>query len=947
MAEKMQNNNTGNRKFVPKFACPKCSFTCNSQINFRIHSQTKHSQEILPTTNENSQKPPTTPPKAKEVIIQKPPVVYSNPIPPTAGIIQKPPMVQKSPFPPIRKCPFPLVQFTPLQKSLTPQTTAGEIQKCNQGNLNSLLNLYSWKNPKQGQKSLGPQITAAKIQNNNTGNQNASNQAAPNPNVYALKNPTMVEKTPVPQTATEKIQNNNKGNQNALPKATPKRNLISKFLCKECNFTCNSFQNYKTHVENVHGKKDDDEDIQNSSALKKAETPKVTEALKPDKPKRGAMISHPEPVFEVSRKDILKLKDYLSRTDREPLIGVEYVLEYRFKTKGNQIVTKYFCELCECDTDVDPMVEHLAGFRHRKQYLEREYPYVLKAQASSKEEKSPFIRRMALEIEREEGTKMYMVDYSVWTETMMTLRTANKKIRKKTRWDDDRNDQNRMAKALKFLESFEVESELEATTIARLCERLSDNLKMFNNKTKEDSLFPARVARAQDVAMSLMRNAAKQRTYVQNLAQLNFKPKISIVLNKGQQALPENDDSISNMSKVPPQQQFVSTFVPVNNKQGMHRLEHDSAPNMSQEDTQFFKRLMSLLEALPQNASVSDHSEMNSKLLLLKSLLVSQKSEERERANQQLMRQVASMVQDTISAQSASLNQQLMMLMTSQNSTAMVMQTASLRNNSMQLNDNAIINSAGLVPGMQSSANMQMSMNSLMPLNQNLGSQVYGQMGETAPRPVAMDNYQASRVEMQNYPSTSQNYDNVRYDASMERNYLPKGDPFMSQPDGPNKQMPISKTNVGYEPRVYDKEWDDTYYDDPSAQVSESRYGNRTGKQAPYTRVTLSPSSPRKRYDSYDTRGEIGVEDMRHRHSLRDYGSSDWDDQDDMRYTKRARLDADNRGDQSESYHNQSLDSLGINTAGMPEELLKRIKGKDLFTASAIISEYSERRSGK
>ncbi|XP_075682931.1 uncharacterized protein LOC142651757 [Rhinoderma darwinii] len=713
-----------------------------------------------------------------------------------------------------------------------------------------------------------------------------------------------------------------------------------------------------------------------------------------------------------------------------------------------------------------------------------------------------------------------------------------------------------MKKALNFLETFEIDNELEATTVARLCEKLTTNLKFFNNKARADALFPVRVARAQDVAMSLMQNAERQNTNLQNPTQKKSKPKIPPQPNKRPPAFPgnpnlnqnvgmqsgfpgpnfqnlnagmqsgfpgpnfqnlnpgmqsgfpgpnfqnlnagmqsgfpgpnfqnhnagmqsgfpgpnfqnlnagmqsgapgpnvqnlnagmqsgvpgqnfqnrnagmqsgvpgqnfqnrnagmqsgvpgqnfqnpnagmqsgfpgqniqnpnagmqsgfpgrnfQNSDPPKNMPQAPlyqkPQQH---PFAPSIKKQAMQggpsmpkiKVNAPKAENtqsdaflkdISQEDTQFFSKLMSLLEALPQNASLSDNTQMNSKLLMLKSMMVNQKSAEHEQANQKLMTQLASLVQDTISAQNASLNQQLMMLMSSQNSTSMVMQTASLRNTTMaagtiQVNENSVMNRAGIVPGIQGLGNMQTNVNSLMPFNQNFGKQACGQMGENASRPMDRNAYQGPQVEMQTYPSTSQNYDN-----SVERNYLPQGDPYVRQKDGTvnsltsgqNEKMIIPSTDVGYKPSAYDKEWDSSYYGDKSTPVPEPRYVDHTEEQTPYTRVSLSPSSAQNKYDDY-TRGEVGTQDTRHRHDLnssRSYNSSEWEDQEsDMRYNKRAKLDMNDRSDRLESYNNRSLESRGINTAGMPDELLKRIQGKDLFTVSAIISEYSERRSGK
>ncbi|CAN2391645.1 hypothetical protein PRIEUP_LOCUS1685 [Pristimantis euphronides] len=618
------------------------------------------------------------------------------------------------------------------------------------------------------------------------------------------------------------------------------------------------------------------------------------------------------------------------------------------------------------------MVEHLAGFGHRKLYLAKEYAYVLKAQSNSKEDQSLFIRRMALEIEREEGTKMYMIDSSIWMETMMTLRTADKKLVKVKTGVDHRNDQTRMRKALNFLGTFEIESEIEATTVTRLCEKLTANLKVYNSRSKEDALFPARVARAQDVAMSLMKNAARQRSHLQTPKQkkrrLNQRPptfpeNVNMKNNPGMQSgFPgtrfQNVNMKLNMPMAPPYRQEQNyQFVPFSEIEGRRKptmpkmkgasqmaeytQSNDSfLKNISQEDTQFFSKLMTLLEALPQS-SFSDTSQINSKLLMLKSLLVSQKNSEHEQANQKLMTQIASMVQDTISAQNASLNQQLMMLMNSQNSTSMVMQTSSLGNNPMTTGSS--------VPGVQSLGTMQTNVKSLMPFNQSFESLTHGQMEGNELRPMDRNAYQVPQAEMQNYSSTSQNYDHTGYGNSAVGNYLPEENSYVGQHDGAinflttgHNEQNSKPYTAGYAYSAGDK--DNSYYGNSSALVPKPRY---VDEKASYTRVCLSPSSPRNQYDYDNMRGDMRTQDLRQRHNLRAY-NSDWDDQEgDMHYIKRPRLGVDNRSSKLESYHNQSLEPLGINTAGMPVHLLKRIQGKDLFTVSAIISEYSETRSGK
>ncbi|XP_073443913.1 uncharacterized protein [Dendrobates tinctorius] len=733
-----------------------------------------------------------------------------------------------------------------------------------------------------------------------------------------------------------------------------------------------------------------------------------------------------EVIPESCGRIIAKLKDYMSRRDREPLIGLEYVLEYNTKTITNQIEPKYFCELCECDLELDPMVEHLAGFGHRKLYLAKEYPYVLKAQSSSKEDPSKFIRRMALEIEREEGTKMYLVDSSIWPDTMMTLRTADRRMRKKSRWSDEKNDETRMKKALAYLESFEIDSEIEATTVTRLCEKLTANLKFYSTNAMQVALFPSRVAKAQDVAMSLVKNVANQRSRMHNANQMNSqsnmpskkkkkKSKSSPLGNPNletigerQSSFPGNNSTVQNMPLPPPYQQapqntfnpsinakpnllgppvyqqapqnaFVppmnanqnmpsaqpyqlawkKTFVPLNSNQAVpggftpkenetpQKADSSSVKNTSEDDAQFFKKLVSLLEAIPQNSPVSESTQPNSKLQMLKSLLLSKKNEEQEQANQKMMTQIASLVKDTITAQSANLNQQLMMLMATQKN-AMVMQTASLNNSlmaPMPLN-NSVMNTSGLVSGgVQNVGNMPMNMNPMMPY-QNFGTQVYGQMGEMAPKSMNPNAYQVPPPEMQNYPSTSQTINSQPTSHSLNYGYgNSMGDSYTSQHGGiansitavQSEQTCIPYTNVGDKPSVYDKQWDNSYGN--SSQVVDPKYGGL--KKKPYSSIDLPPSSSQTQHnDYYNTRGELGREESRPQKSLRSYNSPGWDDQEgDIPYIKRARLE--------DHTNEESLNSLGINTAGMPEELLKRIRGKDLFTVSAILSEYSERHSGK
>ncbi|KAM4028353.1 uncharacterized protein ACNLHF_023741 isoform 2-T2 [Anomaloglossus baeobatrachus] len=947
----MQNNSSGSQnalaganqnpdqKVKPKFKCKDCDFNCSSLQNFRIHLQMAHQ-----TVNETAEKLSALKKAVEEI----------KRVQPVRNFYEVQQMQNAKPAVNVR--PGPVNMAPTISKPFAPN-----------GPVNMAPTIS---------KPFVPNVPNARMMFP-AGNVRDANQVIPAGNVQqdALQMTFAKQKTFIPA---------------VIKRTNPGKNLQTGILQS-------SFGKKTSFMPEV--KKNPPEKYQ--PATGKNNPP---EKLQPEKPKeKPAASAHREVTTEGSGREIAKLSDYISRRDREPLIGLEYVLEYQIRMPKNQIVHKYFCELCECDIELDPMVEHLAGFGHRKLYLAKEYPYVLKAQSNSKEEASKFIRRMALEIEREEGTKMYLVDSSIWSETMMTLRKADKKMRKKSRWDDDKNDDSRMKKALKYLESFEIDNELESTTVTRLCEKLTANLKSYTIKANQDALFPARVARAQNVAWSMMKNAEKQRKQTQYANMMNSQQNKAHAGNANLEQLgtrsgfPENKNQhiaeIQNMVKPPPYQQapqnafnpsmgapqymprpplhqqanpnaFVppmnatqnmptaqqppvqvawkKSFVPLNKDSSMSRgnetsqFDESVLKNISQDDSQFFKKLVTLLDVLPQKNSPSEGAQMNSKLQMLKSLFVSQKHEEQEQANQKLMTQIASMVKDTISAQNANLNQQLMRLVGSQNSTAMAMQTASLKNNLMargQLNDNSL-STAGLVSGMQSAGNMQMNMNSMMPY-QNFGNQGYGQMGEMANNQMNPNAYQVPPAEMQSYPSTSQ-APNYGYGNSVS-------DSYTSQRDGmQGEQTRTPYSNVGNKPSMYDKPWDASY--DNLSRSLEPQYDDL--KEKPYTRVCLSPNSKQTLRDDYydNTRREMGMQDSRPHTSIRSY-ASDWDDQEgDMSYFKRARLDMDIQSNRSEHSNDESL---GINTAGMPEQLVKRIRGKDLFTASAIISEYSERYSGK
>lgn len=156
-------------------------------------------------------------------------------------------------------------------------------------------------------------------------------------------------------------------------------------------------------------------DSKERAPLDKEKTPDPTTKNVPDIEKKPdpAPVGVPGMVPDHIRRSLTVLQDYINTKEREPLIGLEYILEYHVQVRFDKMDIKYYCEICEMDSSVIPMVDHVCGFKHRKLYVAKEYPYVLKALFKVKEDKAVFMRRIAMEIEQEEGIKMYKTDYLI------------------------------------------------------------------------------------------------------------------------------------------------------------------------------------------------------------------------------------------------------------------------------------------------------------------------------------------------------------------------------------------------------------------------------------------------------------------------------------------------------------------------------------------------------
>ncbi|XP_061851183.1 uncharacterized protein LOC133625314 isoform X2 [Colius striatus] len=183
------------------------------------------------------------------------------------------------------------------------------------------------------------------------------------------------------------------------------------------------------------------------------------------------------PVKRGLTKDITCLKDFMSDPKREePLVGLEHVVEIRFEGRKEP---HYECKLCGFNTEMAPMIEHLSGYKHRRAYISKEFPEKMKRKATDvKECKVSFLKRIAGELEKTEGLKMYKVEGYVRPST-------SPPSKKKARWEDGykhENDPVRKQKALEFLETFHITSDSEATLVVHITQELTEALKAFCEK---------------------------------------------------------------------------------------------------------------------------------------------------------------------------------------------------------------------------------------------------------------------------------------------------------------------------------------------------------------------------------------------------------------------------------------------------------------------------------
>ncbi|XP_069476564.1 uncharacterized protein [Ambystoma mexicanum] len=125
------------------------------------------------------------------------------------------------------------------------------------------------------------------------------------------------------------------------------------------------------------------------------------------------------------------LKDYVDEENREPLVGLEYVVEYRHPGMSD---LDYNCELCASTSKLVPMIVHLNGLKHRKAYIGKHFPFTAKYRDPN-EDIFQFLRRMSSEIERYRGLRMFRVDPPIGNEPEDFTCDFPNSLKRKKRWD--------------------------------------------------------------------------------------------------------------------------------------------------------------------------------------------------------------------------------------------------------------------------------------------------------------------------------------------------------------------------------------------------------------------------------------------------------------------------------------------------------------------------------
>ncbi|XP_009984159.1 PREDICTED: uncharacterized protein LOC104378761 [Tauraco erythrolophus] len=232
-----------------------------------------------------------------------------------------------------------------------------------------------------------------------------------------------------------------------------------------------------------------------------------TVILGPPAPVRTLKYETQRPVKRGLTKDITCLKDFMNDPKREePLVGLEHVVEIRFQGRKEP---HYECKLCGFNTEMAPMIEHLSGYKHRRAYISKEFPDKMKRKTTDvKECKVSFLKRIAGELEKTEGLKMYKIKGYIRPSTSRWLIRLNERSQSglaacdalagaATAELDNQvklGDTRAQLLVLEWggfissvavssgIETFHITSDSEATLVVRITQELTEALKAFCEK---------------------------------------------------------------------------------------------------------------------------------------------------------------------------------------------------------------------------------------------------------------------------------------------------------------------------------------------------------------------------------------------------------------------------------------------------------------------------------
>ncbi|GCC25047.1 hypothetical protein chiPu_0003452 [Chiloscyllium punctatum] len=161
----------------------------------------------------------------------------------------------------------------------------------------------------------------------------------------------------------------------------------SKYWCDICKVACISALNLQEHIRGYQHRK-------------------VEQILKET---MGNNASNPTIPAMNMGPDTRTFDDYLLAWNAdEPLVGLNYVIEYQ-RDGGRDPM--YECTLCDFTGYLRIFVSHLGGIKHRMNYMSREYPEMVKWDATKlkQEELSLIVKERAAIIEKLEGRRSIKV----------------------------------------------------------------------------------------------------------------------------------------------------------------------------------------------------------------------------------------------------------------------------------------------------------------------------------------------------------------------------------------------------------------------------------------------------------------------------------------------------------------------------------------------------------